>query len=60
VVNSESNEDATQIIILNHALMQYGPDANAVRNDLKTTVAASIKRDWPGDAIPFKPDGSDA
>jgi Protein of unknown function (DUF4239) len=51
VVNSESIENAAQIIILNHALMQYGPDANTVRNDLKTSVAAYIKRDWPAVAI---------
>jgi hypothetical protein len=51
VVNSETTETAAQIIVLNHALLQYGPDADPIRNDLKTKVAASIKRDWPDDAI---------
>jgi hypothetical protein len=50
-VDRESTENATQIVILNHALMQYGRDANTARDDLKAIVAASIKRDWPDEAL---------
>ncbi len=50
-VNSQYTDKAAQIIALNHVLIQYGADADSVRNDLKSIVAASIKRDWPDEPI---------
>ena len=50
-VNSECTESAAQIIVLNDILVQYGPQADAVRTDLRLLVASAIKRDWPEEQI---------
>jgi hypothetical protein len=45
-VNSESTTAAARYIVLNHTLIEYGPDAESVRTDLRNAVASAIKRDW--------------
>jgi len=50
-VNSESTETAAKIIVLNHKLVQFGPDADMIRGDLRVAVASAIKRDWPDSDI---------
>lgn len=47
VVNAESTEASAQLIVLNHTLLDYGPDADALRTELRSVVVAAIKRDWP-------------
>jgi hypothetical protein len=46
-VSSASTDSSAKIIVLNHTLIEYGPDADKVRGDLRTAVASAIKRDWP-------------
>ncbi len=50
-VNNEVVEVAAKILVLNHILVLYGPQADAARNELRQAVAAAMKRDWPDDAI---------
>ena len=50
-VNSESTEASAKLIMLNHTLVRYGPDADAAREDLRRLVASVIKRDWPEETI---------
>ncbi|MCE0521583.1 MAG: DUF4239 domain-containing protein [Methylacidiphilales bacterium] len=50
-VNSESTETSAKLIMLNHTLVEYGSDADAVRNDLRTAVASAIRRDWSENPI---------
>ena len=46
-VTSENNQAATNIIILNRTLAEYGPETKTVRNELKNDVAATITKIWP-------------
>ena len=50
-VNSEITGVVAKILVLNHMLVLYGPQADAARNELHQAVASAIKRDWPGEAI---------
>jgi hypothetical protein len=38
---------SSQIILLDHALVEYGPEANAVRGQLRDTVEAAADHVWP-------------
>jgi Protein of unknown function (DUF4239) len=51
IVNNEVTEVAAKILVLNHILILYGPQADVARNELHQAVAAAIKRDWPNEAI---------
>ena len=48
-VNSERTGSAAKLIVLNHILVRYGPQAVALRQNLREAVASGIKRDWPGE-----------
>ena len=50
-VNAGSTQTAAKLIVLNHKLVEYGPDARAARDDLRAVVASAIKRDWPDTPI---------
>jgi hypothetical protein len=50
-VNSECTETSAKIIVLNHALLEYGPQAELLRKDLHNLVAATLKRDWPDETL---------
>ena len=61
-VNNERTEAAAKLIILNHLLIRYGPDADGLRQDLRRDVASGIKRDWPDEKfdvdVPPAPENS--
>jgi Protein of unknown function (DUF4239) len=50
-VNNEVTTVAAKILVLNHILILYGPQADEARNELHQAVASAIKRDWPDEAI---------
>jgi hypothetical protein len=50
-VNNEITVVVAKILVLNHVLILYGPQADAVRHELHLAVASAIKRDWPDEAI---------
>jgi hypothetical protein len=50
-VNNERTDTAVKYIVLSHVLHQYGPDADAAREDLRRLVASAIKRDWPNETL---------
>jgi hypothetical protein len=50
-VNSEITGVVAKILVLNHMLVLYGPQADAARNELHQAVASAIKPDWPDEAI---------
>ena len=52
-VNNERTEAAAKLIILNHILVRYGPDADGLRQDLRRDIASGIKRDWPDEKFDF-------
>ena len=45
--NTESTETAAKLVVLNHKLVQFGPDADGVRSSLRSAIASAIKRDYP-------------
>jgi Protein of unknown function (DUF4239) len=49
-VNNEIVEVAAKILVLNHVLLLYGPEADAARSELHHAVADAIKQDWPNEA----------
>jgi hypothetical protein len=44
-VNNGSTEAAAKVIILDHILVQYGPDSVGARNELRQAVDSAIKND---------------
>jgi hypothetical protein len=49
-VNNEIVEVAAKILVLNHVLLLYGPEADAARTELHQAVATAIEHDWPNEA----------
>jgi hypothetical protein len=48
-VNTGIVQGSAKFIILDRALARYGPDAKAVREQLKRTLAAGIEMIWPSE-----------
>jgi len=48
-INGEFKETATKVILLDRALAQYGPDANALRAALRNAYAGRLNRLFPQD-----------
>ena len=61
-VNNARTDMAVKYIVLHHTLVDYGPQAEGAREDLRRMVAAAFKRDWPdenlGVDVPAAPDNS--
>jgi hypothetical protein len=49
-VNNEVTVVAAKILVLNHILVLYGPQADGARDELHRAVTAAIERDWPDEA----------
>jgi hypothetical protein len=49
---SELNQISANLILLDSALAQYGPEAQETRDLLRRTVASAIERIWPQSASP--------
>ena len=47
--NSSITQSGAKLITLDHVLSRYGPEANGVRQHLKSVVIAGMERIWPGD-----------
>jgi len=47
VMSSGIVQVSAKVILLDHTLAQYGPEAKATRDQLKRAVAASIENIWP-------------
>ena len=45
--SAEATETAAKLIVLNHKLVQFVPDADGVRGYLRLAIASAIERDYP-------------
>jgi hypothetical protein len=52
---NEVKETATNIILLDRVLSQYGPDAAGLRRELRAVVAQKVESIWPTDSAPVEP-----
>lgn len=49
-VNNETTNAGAKLILLDHTLARYGPEAKTAREDLRAAVATRIQKIWSGDA----------
>ena len=55
-VDAAMKEAAAEILTLDRVLARYGPDASAIRKDMKLGIKARIDMMWPGSFKSAKPD----